>query len=270
MRRASKVILALVVAYVLYGVVMTVLHPRFIYPFGAEPFHDPAFTEVTVPVTGRADLGAAVHLSGDPKAPVILFFMGNVGILGPHKIALDPHVAAGRTVVAMEYRGGGGRPGVPSEAALKADGLALFDALPGIVGPQHGPIFVHGYSLGTGIALHVAAEREVAGVMLDAPYARICELMQRAAWLPACQMPFVQKWNSLRDAARVHAPVLIQHGLDDQTIPPQQGQRLAQALTRAGAKVRLEKLKGGNHENLATLPPWVSNIAAFIRSAPQR
>lgn len=159
----------LVGTYLAYAALMVALHPQFIYPFGADPFENSAFRQEIV---SDRDVTLAVAQGDDDLA--VLFFMGNGGSLAYFTYSLDAHQSAGRTLVAVEYRGGGGIAGKPSEAGLKADALAAYDWL----AAQHdGPIAVHGFSLGTGLALHVAASRTVEAVMLDAPYTTLCELM---------------------------------------------------------------------------------------------
>lgn len=256
----------LVLIYLGYGIAMILLHTRFIYPFSPEPFTAPGFQPHEIVVAGAAPLTVHVRRSTRPDAPVVVYYMGNLGALGLFQTIFDLHVAHDRTIVAMTFRGGGGQAGVPSEAGLKADALATFDALAELIGPTHGPVFVQGYSLGTGLALHVAARRDFAGLLLDAPYARLCEVMAARAWLPACLMPFVQKWDSLADVADLAMPVLIQQGTADQTIPVAQGIRLAAAIGARGGQVWFQPLPGGLHNNLLEVPPYVAVLNGFIDS----
>ncbi|WP_333713421.1 alpha/beta hydrolase [Yoonia sp.] len=249
----------LVGTYLLYATVMVVAHSRFIYPFGPDPFDDPSFTQEIV---GPREVAMALSTGEDPVA--VLFFMGNGGALAYFTFSLQAHQTAGRTVAAIEYPGGGGIPGQASETGLKADALTAYDWL---AARHDGPIVVHGYSMGTGLAVHVAARREVAAVILDAPYVRMCELMTRASYLPACYMPFVQKWDTARDVPRVTAPVLIQHGESDQLIPPANGARLADLFSDAGVRVSLQVLPGGTHNNLAGHPDYRENISGFLAQA---
>ena len=246
----------LVGTYLLYATVMVIAHPQFIYPFGADPFDDPAYAQLAV-----GDRQVPLAISEGPDDVATLFFMGNGGSLAYFTYALEAHRSAGRTTVAMEYRGGGGQPGRPSEAGLKADALAAYDWL----ASQHdGPIVVHGYSMGTGLAVHVAARRPVAAVLLDAPYVRMCDLMTRASWLPACYLPFVQKWNTAEDVAQLSAPVLIQHGTADQMIPAGEGERLAGLMGEAGVDVTFAAVEGATHNNLAGQPGYQLRINAFV------
>ncbi len=251
----------LVGTYLLYAAVMVAAHPRVIYPFGADLFDDPAFRQKTV--TDRK-VALAIHEGDDDLA--VLFFMGNGGSLAYFTFSLDAHQNAGRTVVGMEYPGGAGIVGKPSEAGLKADALAAYDWL----ATRHdGPIAVHGFSLGTGLAIHVAASRDVEAILLDAPYTTLCELMTKGSYLPACFMPGVQKWRSVDDVPALAAPVLIQHGTADQLIPINYGMRLASVMEEAGLAVTFEAVEDATHNNLPGQAGYQDRIDRFLSKVQQ-
>lgn len=247
-------------AYALYAIAMVLLHPRFIYPFFPEPFEHPVYT--------RLDLGNAgpvlyAHDAGE-GAPVVVYFMGNVGALGPFLPMLEHHRTAGRSIVAMGYRGGGGLPGEPSETQLKSDALQAFDAVPQAIA-QPGKVVVQGYSLGTGLALHVAARRDVDAVILSAPYAKLCRLMARASYLPACRLPGVQTWNSEKDAATAEKPTLVLHGTADALIPIEEGRRLFNVLKFDGHVLnRMVEIQGAGHNNLISFASYLQEIDSFV------
>ena len=242
--------------YLSYGVLMVWLHPQFIYPFGPDKFGAPGWTQSVV-----TDRSIAMAVSEGDDAAAVLFFMGNGGALAYFTYTLDAHVNAGRTVAAMEYPGGGGIPGRPSEVGLKADALAAFDWLDA---HHDGPIVVHGYSMGTGLAQHVAAHRDVSAIILDAPYVKMCELMTRQSLLPACFLPGVQKWNSAALVPHLRSPVLVQHGTDDQLIPISNGERLAGMMREAGLQVTFHAVQGATHNNLAGQAGYQDRIDAFL------
>mgnify|MGYP001794224584 CR=1 FL=1 len=256
----SKLLALLVVGYGLYGVVMVAIHKRYIYPFDQTVFDHPAFTPVEIAAPGAAPLPAFVA-EGGPDAPVIVYFMGNGGSLDLFRSILDYHLGQGASVVAMSYRGGGGTAGPTSEAQLKTDALALMDALPGL-GFANPPL-VHGYSLGSGLAVHVAARREVRAVLLSAPYDRLCTLLAQASYLPACWLPGVEKWRSADDLDGVDAQVTILHGDLDALIPPERSEALRGAMERAGIKVTRAEIAGANHVDLMAIPDNVTALDAF-------
>ena len=249
----------LVGTYLFYATVMVWARPRFLYPFGPDAFDDPSFVQQVV-----GDRGVSVAISEGDDPTAVLFFMGNGGALAYFTYSLQVHQAAGRTIAAMEYPGGGGIAGKPSEARLKADALEAYDWL---AERNDGPIVVHGFSMGTGLAVHVAARREVAAVLLDAPYVRMCELMTRASYLPACYMPLVQKWDTAADVGDVSAPVLIQHGEADQLISAENGQRLSELFLEAGLPAEFHLVSGASHNNLAGQAGYRDRIEGFLTQA---
>lgn len=256
LKRAARVGAVL---YALYAGAMIWLHPRFIYPFFDRPISSALFTQ--------HDLAEGVTLyayDAGPDQPVILYFMGNAGALDLFLPMLDHHRAAGRSVVALGFRGGGGLPGTPSEEALKADALAAFDAISNLIDAP-GPLVIQGYSLGTGLALHVAARRDVDGVILAAPYAKLCRLMAEASFLPACLLPGVQTWDNIADAPDVSAPVLILHGEADRLIPIAEAEEL---VTEIAAPLTFVTLPGTGH-HLIDAPGYLPAIDAFLTSTPQ-
>jgi hypothetical protein len=220
-----------------------------------------------LPGFARAEIAAEdgtllriAYAEGRPGAPSVLFFMGNAGALSIFEPWLAAHRAAGRGVAALEYRGGGGNPGRASEARLKADAVAAFDWLRARGG---GPIYVHGFSLGAGLAIHVAARREAAGAILEAPFAQACRLMARASLLPACRLP-VQRWDSLADVPGIEEPVLLLHGDADRQIPIGESELLFAAFASEGRAARLIRFGGYGHSNLTASPDYAKAIAEFL------
>jgi pimeloyl-ACP methyl ester carboxylesterase len=248
-----------VLVYALYAVAMVKGHPSFIYPFAQEPFVLDGFEQMVLP-SAQGPVTIEMRFAA-PDAPVVLFFMGNSGTLAYHLPPMLAHIAAGRTVRALAYPGGGGVPGAPSEALLKAQALVAYDWLDA---RSEQPIIVHGYSMGSGLALHVAANRTVKSVILDAPFARICDLMTRASWLPACYLPGIQTWDNLAYAGSIHAPVLIQHGNDDMVIPPADSLRLWQALHAADVPGIYTAYPHRGHGDLANDPAYGAAMTQFL------
>jgi uncharacterized protein len=243
--------------YIGYAVLMTALHPQMIYPFADVRFERPGYQrEVLQTETG--EIWLQVHDQPEARA-VALVFMGNSGVLAWHLPLLEEHEGQGLTVVALEYRGGGGAPGSPSEVLLKQDALAAFDFIR-TTWPD-APILVHGYSLGTGLAMEVAAKREAVGVILDAPYAWLCQVMTARSGLPACFIPSVQGWASGNLAPLVSEPVLIRHGTEDELVPFAQGEKLAALF---GREVTFVRLKGAGHGTLFRWPAFAVEGNAFL------
>jgi fermentation-respiration switch protein FrsA (DUF1100 family) len=129
----------------------------------------------------------------------------------------------------MTYRGFGGSGGAPSEKANVSDAKEVYEAVraSGIPANQ---IVLYGESLGSGIAVQVAAEKDVAGLILDAPYTSIVDLaFLHYPHLPARWL-MTDRYETLKSAGKVTAPTLIVHGEADDIIPVSMSAGVAAAL----------------------------------------
>ncbi|WP_231592412.1 alpha/beta hydrolase [Pelagovum pacificum] len=231
-----------------------------LYPFSQVPFEAPGFARVEVRSADQ-NLPVYVHDAGQ-GAPVVLYFMGNRGTLDSVREDLEMYADGGRSVIAMTYRGGGGEPGEPTEAGLKADALFAFDAIDYIL-PSHGAVVPVGYSLGTGLALHVAANREADGLILVAPYSRVCDIASERVSLPVCNVPWLDRWQSTLDAPRVAEDVLLLHGLADSLIPAWHSTILLDSLPET-TEVEAIFIEGGEHTTLPDFPVYAASIDRFL------
>lgn len=177
--------------------------------------------------------------------PVVLYFQGNGGAL---KLRVDRFAwltADGNGLLALSYRGYGGSSGRPTEAGLILDAHAAYQ-----FAVAHDPaarIVLFGESLGTAVAVALAAERPVAGVILDAPFSS-------AADVGAAAYPFVPvRWfmkdpfRSDRRIGQVRAPLLVLHGEGDTIVPIAFGERL---FALANEPKRFVRFPTGNHVDL--------------------
>jgi dienelactone hydrolase len=264
----------------LWGVIllgMSVAAPQLLYPFSQAPFTSSSFRSVDVVMEDGVSLPVAVHIGqatggvpgsidGSPPtgAPVIFYLMGNYGSRTGFAGDLEAYADLGYSVIAMSYRGGEGIAGPVSEEWLKADALAVYDAVPDLVGVEAPQIHVHGYSLGSGIAAWVAAERAPASVILQASFERMCAVMGAKVKFPACLLPWVPDWNSAALGDRIDAPVLIGLGQLDTLIPYGHGLELARAWTQAGARVDVRVYPRANHVNFGIMSEFSADAVAFI------
>ncbi len=249
------IIKLLIAVYVCFGIIAVWLHSELIYPFGDVAFGRPGYNLVI------SD-GAHLYVSDLPEAnETVLFFMGNGGALVYFQSIFAAHEQAGRRVVALQYPDGGGVGGPVSEDILKTQALASYDWT---AGQGWTDVVVHGYSLGTSLAQYVASKREVAAVILDAPFMRMCELMTRRSWLPACYLPYVQKWDSTLYVKDIDAPILIQHGTQDIHIPASDSARLTGLFRAHGHLVTYNLFEGVDHNTLPSAPSYRAEISEFL------
>lgn len=165
-----------------------------------------------------------------------------------------------RALLLVNYRGYGASGGRPGEAALVADAAQLFDwaARRPDIDPE--AIAVHGRSMGTGVAVQLAAQRPVACVVLTSPFTSARDVAASAyPWAPVrwlLRHPF----DSAAHAPGIRRPVLILYGERDTLVPPSQSQSLAQ---RWGGPVETLALPAG-HDDIGLDPRHGEAVRAFL------
>lgn len=197
----------------------------------------------------------------EADGPVVVVFHGNAGNLSDRLPKLRPLIGAGFGMLLAGYRGFGGNPGSPTEAHLTADArdvLAWLEARG--VGPER-TVF-YGESLGTGIAIKMAAERAPAAVVLESPYTSIADLAQAHYWFMPARWLILDPWNSLAHVGRIKAPILVVHGDRDRTVPLRFGQALFDA---APEPKDMLVVAGGGHNDLFNYPEVIERVIGFVR-----
>ncbi len=160
--------------------------------------------------------------------PTVTIFHGNGGSLRSQRYRLAYFKEAGMGVLLLAYRGYAGSDGRPSEDGLYVDARTALDWL-NAQGVSNDAIVLYGESLGSGVATKMASEREVALVVLEAPYTSTVDV---AAWrFPIVPVGWLMKdrYESLARINAVREPLLVMHGDADEVIPQTFGRRLFEA-----------------------------------------
>jgi len=190
-----------------------------------------------------------------PRA--LLYFGGNA----EDTAASLPALAAafpGHAIYLMHYRGYGGSGGRPSEAALFADALRLFDH----AHARHPQVAVIGRSLGSGVAIHLASRRPVARLALVTPYDSIARIA--AAQFPAFPVRWLlrDRYESVRYAPAVTAPTLLLAAEHDDIIPSASTAALAAAFRPGAATQRT--LAGTDHNTISLHPDYMPLLRGHL------
>jgi len=228
-------------------------------PSAASP---PAGIDIVHITTADGEDLVGWHHRAQAGQPTFLFFDGNGG---------KPQIQSGRWrrlmdhgagFLAVYYRGYAGSTGHPTEAGLHIDARAGYDWLIAHGLTPH-DIVLHGFSLGTGVAIKLATERPARAMVLEAPYTSVVDLIQtRLPIVPAFLVsdPFPSReW-----IASVHIPVLFVHGDRDSVIPYTQARQL---FARANEPREFVTLSGSDHCTLVR-DGLYDEIWAFLRNVP--
>ena len=209
---------------------------------------------------------AAWHAAAKPGHPTILFFHGNGGELSDRHRRMAFYQAQGFGALFVSYRGYGASTGTISERGFITDALAAHDFLTAR-GVAPGTIAVVGESLGTGVAVQLAASRPVAALALEAPYTAAVDVAAAIyPWLPVHWL-MKDQFRSRDHIGAVEVPLLVIHGDADRVIPVDHGRRL---FAMANEPKELVILPGEGHDAIANPEVWAREVEFFrARIRPQ-
>jgi uncharacterized protein len=185
------------------------------------------------------------HVAPQGNKPVIIYFHGNGGSLPSRVDRFSKLIKDGIGLVGVEYRGYGGSEGSPSEQGLIADAEAAYAfAAARYPAPQ---IVVWGESLGTGVAVALAAEKPIGRLILEAPFTSTEAVGARRYWYLPVRLLMKDQFRSDERIGKVRAPLMIMHGVQDRTVPFAMGEEMFELANNPKHIVRF--LDGG-HEDL--------------------
>ncbi len=210
--------------------------------------HDGAVLQGVLITGDRADL------------PLLLGFGGNAW--NAEDVALFLHrIAPDHPVAAFHYRGYAPSTGHPSAAALLADGLALHDLLAPRA-PQG--MVALGFSIGSGVAAHLAQARPIDGVVLVTPFDSLTEVARASApWAPVRRL-FRHQMPVLDDLRNSAVPVALIVAGRDTIIPPARAEALAAGLEAAGRPARSVQRLDAGHNEIYGHPGFAPGLRAAI------
>ena len=222
------------------------------HPFGsvATPVESgiPEMRPITVTTEDDLSLTSWYAVAREGR-PTIVYFHGNAGNISHRGPKIRPYLDAGFGVLLVGYRGYGENPGSPTEDGLYADGRAALEYL-AIKGIPAGRIVLYGESLGTGVAIHLAAERAakpVGAIVLESAFTSIAEVAQsHYPFIPAGHL-VKDRFDSEAKIAAVRAPLFFIHGEQDRVVPFRYGQRLFAAAPEPKER---HWIAGADHNDL--------------------
>jgi pimeloyl-ACP methyl ester carboxylesterase len=198
-----------------------------------------------------------VHVLNPGRPAAALYFGGNGESVGYSAGALASALPD-RTLYLVNYRGYGGSTGKPQEAALYSDAAFIFDAVAG----QHAEFAVIGRSLGSGVATWLAAERDIARLVLITPFDSIAGIAKRHFPLYPVTLFMKERYVSADRVGRIDAPTLLLIASDDTIVPMASSRRLEKVFPPE--QVSTFVLEGTGHNSISNHPDYYRRIADFL------
>jgi pimeloyl-ACP methyl ester carboxylesterase len=198
----------------------------------------------------------AWHVKGDP---LVIYFGGNA-----EEVSWMLDDAARRPPgvgwLLTDYRGYGSSHGSPSEKALVSDALTWYDKV-----SEQKTIYLFGRSLGSGVAVQLAAERPIAGLILVAPFDSLVEVAKRHYPILPVKWLLKHRFDSAALAPKMKAPLLCIVATDDDIIPAEHAKRLYEAW---GGPKQWVGLEGAGHNSTDNAANYWPSIQRFLTEKP--
>lgn len=205
--------------------------------------------------------GDRIHslLLRPPQAKdLILFFHGNAGSLEDWgRVGAEIAQATGLSVWMVDYPGFGKSEGKISSEKQLHDLAQVFFLEARKAFPE-ASLVIYGRSVGSGLAVPLAAKEEVQGLILESPFWSLEAMAQLVyPWVPTFFLKY--KFRSHEHMEKVRAPILVIHGDRDEVIPVAQGEELA----RLNSAARFVKVPGGRHNDLDAFDHYWGSLKEF-------
>jgi fermentation-respiration switch protein FrsA (DUF1100 family) len=185
------------------------------------------------------------HVPAKPGRAVVVFFPGNGDFLAGRVSRFRGLTSDGTGLVAVSYRGYAGSSGHPSEQGLLRDAAAAYAFTSARYGVDR--IIVWGFSLGSGVAVALAADHPIGKLILEASYTSTVDVAASLLRVVPVRWLMRDQFHSDERMAHVRAPLLIMHGGRDPAISIGFGERL---FALAHEPKHFVRFPDGGHDNL--------------------
>jgi len=245
---------------------------RFLYyPEPMDPdFPLPAYIQGAVEVWIDSADGNRIHglyWAAPENRPTILFFHGNAQCVFEWALISEDFKPLECGLLLLDYPGYGKSSGRPTEESCYACGRAALAWLLESAETPERRIIIFGKSLGGGVAVELAQNRPVLGVVLESTFRSMAAVAHNLIPLIPKNAKFpTEQYDSMAKIKNIHAPILIIHGDRDMLIPPEEGRVL---FDLANEPKQLYWVHGAGHNDVAivageeyghTIRKWLDQI----------
>jgi len=207
-------------------------------------------------VSLRSSDGVKLHawwIPNDKATFTFLAFHGNAGNMADRADIYKFLGEIPASVLAVEYRGYGRSEGSPSENGVYLDAQGAYEYLVTSKGIQPKRIISFGQSLGTAVAVDLAAHKQVGGVVLEAPFPSAAAVARISFWfLPGLSLLVRSQFDTKAKLRRIESPLMVVHCTQDPVLPYAFGEEVYVA---AQSRKLFLKIEGYCHEEASVIAP---------------
>ena len=225
-------ILALIFFYILLLIIMFFFQRSLLYhpsvdnylkdQIGTEPTE---IEKVKITTKDKIDLMGWFYNKNVENPKIILFFHGNAGSLENRTYKLNHFKDLNLNFLIIAWRGFNGNSGKPNEIGLYEDAASAIRWLKK-KGIEEKNIVLYGESLGTGVAVEIAQNKNYAGVILESPFTSMVNMGKKYYPFFPVNLLLKDKFESYKKIKNIFVPVLIMHGKVDKIVPYDMGKKM--------------------------------------------
>ena len=181
--------------------------------------------KIKIKTRDNIELISWYHNKDSANYKTVLFLHGNAGSLENriHKINHFKNMNVNFLIVA--WRGFSGNKGMPTEKGLYEDARSAVNWL-NLKGVNEKNIIIYGESLGTGVAIEIAQNKNFAGIILESPFTSMINAgKDKYPFLPV-KILLKDKYESEKKIKNIKIPILIMHGKVDNIVPFEMGKKM--------------------------------------------
>lgn len=192
----------------------------------------------------------------DEKQEALIYFGGNAEDVSQNIqqfVGLFPEKA----IYLVNYRGYGASTGTPTEATLFEDASTIYEH----VSQLHSGISIVGRSLGSGVAISLAAKKIPERLVLITPFDSIVKLAQSSFPIFPVSLLLKDRYDSLSHASNISMPTLLLTAEQDEFIPLQNSRNLAAAIEQSQVTV----IEGATHNTIQDFDRFAQSLSQFLQ-----
>lgn len=216
------------------------------------------FEEINIKMEDDQILNGVLFPCENSKG-LVFYLHGNAGSINNCENVVQTFTNLNYDLFVLDYRGFGKSEGsIRSQNQIYSDVQTAYTFL--LERYQEEEIIVLGYSIGTGIATHLAANNQPKLLLLQAPYFNLSDMMTRYyPYLPTFLLKYKFPINDLITSCKM--PVVVFHGTDDRVIPYESSIMLQDLMKENDQLITLE---GVGHGNINSNPNFKSSIEQLL------
>ena len=181
--------------------------------------------KVKIQTSDNIELLGWYHEKNLKDYKTLVYFHGNAGSLENRIHKLNHFQDMNINFLIIAWRGFNGNKGKPSEKGLYMDGKSTIDWLIK-KGVDEKNLILYGESLGTGVATHLAQNKNYAGVILETPFTSMVDAAKNFYPYIPINLLLKDKFENFKKVKNINTPILVMHGEVDQIVPFSMGKKI--------------------------------------------